>query len=65
MVSNHEIHEISIQIGLNVNGQVEQLLMNNGVKKKCPADQQYSYWLVSTLSGYEPDSSLMVQCVGM
>ena len=56
---------ISIKIVRIVNGQVEQLLMNNGVKKKCPADQQYSYWLVSTPSGYEPDSFLTVECVGM
>ena len=56
---------ILIKIGRNVNGQVEQLLMI-GVKEKSPADQQYSYWLLSNESeGYEPDSSLTVQCVGM
>ena len=56
---------ILIKISRNYAGKVEQLQMNNDVKKKCPADKKYSYWLLSTLSGYEPDSSLTVQCVGM
>jgi len=51
------------KIGRLWSGEVEKLIMYNGVKIKCPADQRKSDWLVSDANGYSPDSQLEVQCI--
>ena len=38
--------------------------MYNGIKISCPANQWKSDWLVSTSSGYVPDSKLVIKCIG-
>ena len=53
-----------IQIGRKFNGKIEGLLMYNGIKMNCPANQWKSDWLVSTSSGYVPDSKLVIKCIG-
>jgi len=51
------------RIGRKFNGKIEGLLMYNGIKMNCPANQWKSDWLVSTSSGYVPDSKLVIKCI--